>query len=117
MKHTHTSGPWRIHRCYANEQTRIASHNGETWEYTQTYVSQGDKIIAQVQHQSTDGGWPHVHDVQEMWANARLIAAAPELLEALKWAVQQIKDDLDLDHREAMDACLTAIAKAEGGAA
>jgi hypothetical protein len=112
---TPTSGPWRIHRGYENEQTKtITGDDGETWQFTHTYISQGDKIIAEVQHQSKNSGWPHVHDVEEMWANARLIAAAPEMLEALKWAVQQIEDDLDPDHREAMDACLAAISKAEG---
>ena len=62
----------------------ITGDDGEIWEFTHTHIGQGDKILAQVQHQSKDSGWPHVHDVEEMWANARLIAAAPELLSALR---------------------------------
>lgn len=48
--------------------------------------------------------------------NARLIAAAPELLEALIWAVDQLDDDLDLDHRQAIQAARAVIAKAKGHA-
>lgn len=47
-------------------------------------------------------------------ANAALISAAPELLEALEWAVDQIDDSLDPDHRAAVDGCRAAIAKARG---
>jgi hypothetical protein len=43
-------------------------------------------------------------DRSEAFANARLIAKAPELLAALAWALDQIEDDLDLDHRAALAA-------------
>jgi hypothetical protein len=36
--------------------------------------------------------------------NAKLIAAAPELLDALRWALDQIEDDLDPDHQAALSA-------------
>jgi hypothetical protein len=52
---------------------------------------------------------------KEAW-NGDLIAAAPELLDALRWALDQIDDDLDLDHQAAMNAARAAIAKATGGA-
>lgn len=35
---------------------------------------------------------------------AKLIAAAPELLDALRWALDQIEDDLDPDHQAALSA-------------
>ena len=109
--HTHTSGPWCIHRSYANAQTlTVADYYGGSWEFTHTYISQGEKIIAEVQHQSKASGWPHVHDVEEMWANARLIASAPELLDALRRLTHPMASDEDLQH------AIAVIAKAEGRA-
>jgi hypothetical protein len=108
--HTHTPGPWCIHRGYANAQTRqVTERNGESWEFTHTYIAQGDKIIAQAQHQSKDAGWPHVHSVDEMWANARLIAAAPEMLAALQNLTHPMASDEDLHN------ALAVISKAKGG--
>ena len=45
---------------------------------------------------------------------ARLIAAAPDLLEALDWALRQIEDDLDHDHQAAFDAAHSTLRKAKG---
>lgn len=90
----------------------ITGDDGESWEFTHTHIGQGDTILAQVQHQSKDSGWPHVHNVEEMWANARLIAAAPELLEALKGLLEVTEENYD--NRHEVEAALHAIAKAEG---
>jgi hypothetical protein len=49
-----------------------------------------------------------------MVANAKLIAAAPELLDALKWALEQIADDLDPNHQEAFDAAFSVATRAGG---
>jgi hypothetical protein len=54
--------------------------------------------------------WPHI-EKGEPDANARLIAAAPELLEAAKKALE---DCVDLIATEAGIALEKAIAKAEG---
>ena len=89
----------------------ITDDDGESWDFTHTHIGQGDTIIAQVQHQSKDSGWPHVHDVDEMWANARLIAAAPDMLDALRRLTHPMANDEDLSH------ALAVIAKAEGGEA
>ena len=54
----------------------------------------------------------------ERQANARLIAAAPDLLEALENAANQIKAlDEDYDQRSAYLDAMAAIAKATGRAA
>ena len=47
-------------------------------------------------------------------ANARLISSAPDLLDALDWALRQIEDDLDPDHQAAFDAACSTLAKAKG---
>jgi hypothetical protein len=49
-------------------------------------------------------------------ANANLIASAPDLLDALDWALRQIEDDLDPDHQAAFDAACSTLAKAKGAA-
>ena len=109
----HTPGPWCIHRAYVNAPTRtIKDDDGGRWEYTHTYIGQGDKIIAEVQHQSKDSGWPHVHDVGEMWGNAQLMATAPELLDALKTLMEGI-EHLDI---HGADYARQIVAKAEGRA-
>jgi len=108
--HTHTQGPWCIHRAYANAQTMtVTDDDGKSWDFTHTYIAQGDKIIAQAQHQSKSQGWPSVQSVDEMWANARLIAAAPEMLEALQSLTHPMASDEDLQN------ALAVIAKAKGG--
>ena len=108
--HTYTPGPWCIHRAYANAQTmQVTDDDGESWEFTNTYIAQGERIIAQVQQQSKDAGWPHVHCVKEMWANARLIAAAPDMLAALESLTHPMASDEDLQN------ALAVIAKAKGG--
>lgn len=46
--------------------------------------------------------------------DADLIAAAPDLLAALEWALGQLDDDLDLDHQDALRAARAALARARG---
>lgn len=84
---SHTPGPWTAHGCtlYAGPN-RIA----QTWD-------------------AEYDGLP----TPEMEANARLIAKAPELLEALQWALSQISDDLDPDHQDALESALGLVMRFE----
>jgi hypothetical protein len=43
-----------------------------------------------------------------------LIEAAPDLLAALQWALAQIEDSLDPDHRAALESARAAVARATG---
>ena len=93
----HTPGPWRIH-C-------------------DLYAEAGDNLIVAKAKQFTD--------YKVSMANARLIAAAPELLEALKetrWlATRQMRtepfSDQELDRAaQALEMAKLAIEKAKGRA-
>ena len=101
--HTHTPGPWRV----------------EDWKYTDsrfswrrdgvpTIVSANDAIA-----EAFNLYRPNAEDdaESEALANARLIAAAPELLEALQNLTHPMASDEDLQN------ALAVIAKAEGRAA
>jgi hypothetical protein len=95
MASAHTPGPWRIHR-----------------------LTDGWPVITSEAHDIADlrlngNGLVHAE------ANARLIAAAPDLLEALDYLLEQTVD-MDLKYgiglsegeEEARSKALTAIAKA-----
>ena len=84
MSHTHTLGPWQIG----------------------VFDSKGADIIA-----------PSSNDViasVSRISDARLIAAAPDLLEALQWALDQLEDDPCPDHQAALYAARSTIARATG---
>jgi|688.fasta_scaffold1232921_2 hypothetical protein len=91
--HTHTQGPWRI----------------ETWIYQNARESvtiQTDKdAIATACNLWRDGD----DSTFEVMANARLIAAAPDLLEALQSLTHPMASDQDLQN------ALAVIAKVKGG--
>ena len=86
----HTPGPWA-----ANKPTQS---NGRAEVYA------GPMLVAQAFNWMLDA-----EGDEQCWADARLIAAAPELLEALKLALSII--GFGKEH----DAISAAIAKAEGG--
>jgi hypothetical protein len=45
-----------------------------------------------------------------------LVAAAPKLLDALRWALDQIEDSLDPDHQAALAHAQALVAELDGGA-
>lgn len=87
---THTKGPWGTFQD--TDGTNVVYCNGDSIQRHVCYTSEGG-----------------VSD-DEAEANARLIAAAPELLEALK--IAQLW--LDVDGRYDMQGINAAIAKATG---
>jgi hypothetical protein len=95
--HTHTPGPWHVGA--GNGEGSIFANNGRTrLEIGGTTLYP----IAQITR-----GWNEAEDE----ANARLIAAAPEMLEALQSLTHPMASDEDLQN------ALAVIAKAKGGEA
>ena len=87
----HTPGPWFTHR------------EGFSTVYVEARIGGG--LIQEV---AACGPTAEGHEQQE--ANARLIAAAPDLLEALKWVQRAVVDDSP----DMWASISSAIAKAEG---
>ncbi len=71
MTTKHTPGPWSVFGD-TKDQPGIEGDDG-------TF-----SIIVYGEEDEADDCGVHGHTNEEMWANARLIAAAPDLLEALK---------------------------------
>jgi len=90
----HTPGPWTV--------TRSKMETDGAFDYA--ISAEGSLVLAEAFGRDAKGGWPPAE------ANARLIAAAPELLAMLK--VAQLW--LDVDGRFDMQGINAAIAKAEG---
>jgi len=74
LMHTYTTGPWHITKD------------------TYTKVRDEDEGVIAIMSTINDN------------ANAKLISAAPELLETLTWALTQIHKDLDPDDRKRLKA-------------
>lgn len=91
----HTPGPWVVAEDVFNDRPEIRDRDG--------------RLIAVVM-----AHYPMSATTQS--ANARLIAAAPELLEALKWLNAEFDDDFGgvLFTRNDFERVRKAIAKAEG---
>lgn len=94
-----TTGPWEIGRRYGLNKTEIVANTG---------------------HRAVATVWTHVHTadrkeiaLEEGVANARLIAAAPELLEACKATLAPDGMSVHATTR-VIEMLRAAIAKAEG---
>jgi len=99
----HTPGPWWCTEEYqprSGDRFFIDANIGSSARRDETTVAE---II--IDPLMGDG---------EPSANARLVAAAPELLAALKSLVDVLNDDLNSDQCAAWDTAVAAIVKAEG---
>jgi hypothetical protein len=63
---------------------------------------------------STMRGWVASVSTVDRVANARLISAAPDMLEALRGILESMEMENPLAHKTQIDAARAAIAKAEG---
>lgn len=111
----HTKGPWK-------KSERL---NGPWWHISSAYsiggseAKSGRQAIACVHGESKRGATAYAEMFE---ANARLIAAAPELLEALKEVTMVLDRIFDVADRTPEPNSISGraravIAKAEGGAA
>lgn len=92
----HTPAPWVVNPIRNTVETR----EGLDGSYRRTVAEVGS-------------GW-HEHNQPEAEANARLIAAAPDLLRAARIAHEAMKNNPEWDVPNTMDILEKAIAKAEG---
>jgi len=97
----HTAGPWRIELL----RHKLGPNTGMVSETLIRPVAEGTNAIARVLN------W--IGTEKQDVANARLIAAAPELLEALKKAVAVLDEDDSGPADEFVSELRAAIAKAE----
>lgn len=108
----HTPGPWRVHMADSDK-----THSGDIAVYGHSKTNMG-RCIARVYG---EGFLSNI--VKERDANARLIAAAPELLEECKknlWWLQHVRSQIQgpknvmLGFDQAIKYLGIVIAKAEG---
>ena len=88
----HTPGPWTT-----------SQQNG-----LRLFIVGQDEALAECFRMEQTGGFDAT-----LFANARLIAAAPELLEALKELVGKLEDVIDIGKPEMLGKAWAAIRKAE----
>lgn len=105
MSGKHTPGPWRPHFSERAEDYRVCATGAD-----------GDCIccVALMGNLGEDGKWDEA-TLEEWKANARLIAAAPDMLAALKRVQEYAKNNLCKIDRVFICGILDpAIAAAEG---
>lgn len=115
METKHTPGPWNLHPAYVDEQPLQCVSVGVELTFQHIPVAQGEKFIAVAHYQTPAPGFPHVADLEEAKANARLIAAAPELLEALNDLVESAEVGTAAILNPLVEKARAAVAKATGG--
>lgn len=97
---THTPGPWTV----------IRSKMATDGAFDYAIGTDGSPVIAEAFGRDAKGGWPNAE------ANARLIAAAPEMLAALQEAEGELYQvpPADAEQERVLAVVRAAIAKATG---
>ena len=115
MNAKHTPGPWNTSEYFENCVDVIDGNGFGIAEVCGIAILHGYKETLGISHWSDKGDALREISEEEKKSNARLIAAAPELLEALVklCAIQDVGDVASLASE--WDEARAAIAKATGG--
>jgi hypothetical protein len=103
----HTPGPWRLCAHLRDHDQCSCGYRGGIWG------SDDEHIVCEIGSQPTpgqEGLEPPRYPREVEFANARLIAAAPEMLAALK---RLVNDSMFIHHPVASQMAIDAIALAE----
>jgi hypothetical protein len=107
----HTPGPWLLEGSMNSAFMRIGKRR-----YPDMPIQAGQEIASVAIGRSPEAGGPD----EEEYANALILAAAPELLEALEWALPFAEAGMEgVEHekgQQRLAAARAAIAKARGEA-
>ena len=94
---SHTPGPWNIHPHYYpidGEETVCADFRALTIS-----IAKGEQLLGEasafIPNEGHSTGYPRVNDYEEAKANARLMAAAPEMYEALDAILYELDNRYD----------------------
>ena len=82
------------------------------YQFAQQLNRQGMQGSAARAHDSYRQRMAALQVIESARSHARLL---PELVDALRWALSQIEDDLDPDHRAALTGARKVLAQAERG--
>ena len=107
----HTPGPWASYPCNLERYSRVITANGAMVQIAYTGLNHHDQVAMT---KEVYGDRMTYGPGEETTANARLISAAPDLLEALIAAEQALEHAGSHLHA---DRCREVIAKATGAAA
>ena len=93
----------------------MSKHTPGPWEKGHSIIRTSADLICE-----SPGGFPWAHENKQSEANANLIAAAPELLEALETVLRvalklECYETLQGDYSGTVEAARAAIKKARGG--
>jgi len=120
----HTPGPWKIRDFRDSGKVKYIDYNGRVWAYAEWPIQSeiGERTVARVGTRLVDTIRPPIKNYHEAEANAHLIAAAPELLDAIESMVlvssnmatteEQCRVALD----KAIDKAINAAKRARGEA-
>ena len=114
----HTPGPWKVSDKMMTDEMVCRHDTLGAWVHSCRHIEGAGKLLATAQSNEPigpvcNGGHPQVESRDEMLANARLIAAAPELLAALRMVMEHDGRLTGAD----WETIRAAVDKAEGGAA